>query len=122
MAVTDEPLAEVPASIATRPADAPVLATHTIAVVACIDDGHRIAIDWTDAAISLRRLGADELILIDHAECRRFAPATDGDPAGVESDVKRFVTQVAASAAIPPDRAIRGFTYEVETGRVREVL
>jgi hypothetical protein len=122
MAVTDDLLAEVPASIATRPADAPVLATHTIAVVACVDSGRRVAIDWADAAVSLRRLGADELILVDHAECGRFAPATDGGPAGVESDVKRFVTQVAGAASIRPDRAIRGFTYEVECGRVREVL
>lgn len=39
----------------------------------------------------------------------------------VDTDVRRSVATIEASPFIPKKGAIRGFVYEVETGRLREV-
>ena len=39
----------------------------------------------------------------------------------IEADVRRAVARVRASPFLPHVDAVRGFVYEVETGRLREV-
>lgn len=39
----------------------------------------------------------------------------------LDTDVRRSVATIEASPFIPKKGAIRGFVYEVETGRLREV-
>jgi len=39
----------------------------------------------------------------------------------IDADVRRAVAQVRSSPFLPHRDAVRGFVYEVETGRLREV-
>ena len=39
----------------------------------------------------------------------------------LEEDVRQSIRRVQASPFIPHKNAVRGFVYEVETGRLREV-
>ena len=41
--------------------------------------------------------------------------------ADLEDDVRQSVARVEASPFIPHKDSVRGFVYEVETGRLREV-
>jgi carbonic anhydrase len=89
--------------------------------------------------ISQRLLGTTEIILIHHTDCGMLT-FTDGDLkaeiesetgirppfaleafADVEADVIQSIARIKASPFVPHRDAIRGFVYEVETGRVREV-
>jgi carbonic anhydrase len=88
--------------------------------------------------ISQRLLGTEEIILIHHTDCGMETFSDDevkdqilGDT-GVrpsfaleafpkaEDDVKQTAARIKASPFVPY-QAIRGFVYEVETGRLREV-
>jgi carbonic anhydrase len=90
-------------------------------------------------AISQRLLGTEEIVLIHHTDCgmltftddefRRqvqddtgikpeWAPESFGD---LDEDVRQSIARIKASPFIPKKDAIRGFVYEVETGRLREV-
>jgi carbonic anhydrase len=90
-------------------------------------------------AISQRLLGTEEIVLIHHTDCgmltfsdddfRRsihedtgvkptWAAESFGD---VEEDVRQSVARVKASPFIPNKDSVRGFVYEVETGRLREI-
>ena len=40
----------------------------------------------------------------------------------VEDDVRQSMARIEASPFIPEKGSVRGFVYEVETGRVREVV
>jgi carbonic anhydrase len=40
---------------------------------------------------------------------------------GLEGDVRESIARIKASPFIPRKDAVRGFVYEVETGRLREV-
>ena len=40
----------------------------------------------------------------------------------IEADVRRAVARVRSCPFLPHVRAVRGFVYEVETGRLREVV
>lgn len=89
--------------------------------------------------ISQRMLGTEEVMLIHHTGCGMtsfrddearaeieretgirppFALEAFGDP---EDDVRQSIRRLQASPFIPRKDAIRGFVYEVETGRLREV-
>jgi carbonic anhydrase len=89
-------------------------------------------------AISQRLLGTEEIILIHHTDCgmltftddefRRsiqdetgikpeWAAESFGD---VDEDVRQSRARIEASPFIP-HKNVRGFVYEVETGRLREV-
>ena len=90
-------------------------------------------------AISQRLLGTEEIILIHHTDCgmlhllRRRVPAEhrvghrDRPPWAAEAfpdaegDVRQSVARIKASPFIPKRDSVRGFIYEVETGRLREV-
>ena len=88
--------------------------------------------------ISQRLLGTEEIILIHHTDCGmetfsddevkdqiladtglRPSFALEAFPKA-EDDVKQTAARIKASPFVP-SKDIRGFVYEVETGRLREV-
>jgi carbonic anhydrase len=89
-------------------------------------------------AISQRLLGTEEIILIHHTDCGMLTFNDDDfkrtiqDEVGhkpewateaftdVDDDVRQSVNRVKASPFIPHDN-VRGFVYEVETGKLREI-
>jgi carbonic anhydrase len=90
-------------------------------------------------AISQRLLGTREVILIHHTDCGMLTFSDDElkqqiqDDVGIkphfpmesftdlESDVRQSIARIQASPFIPHKDSVRGFVYEVETGRLREV-
>ena len=90
-------------------------------------------------AISQRLLGTREIILIHHTDCGMLTFSDDElkqqiqEDVGVkphfsmesfsdlEADVRQSMARIQASPFIPHKDAVRGFVYEVETGRLREV-
>jgi carbonic anhydrase len=90
-------------------------------------------------AISQRLLGTEEIVLIHHTGCgmltfsdddfrRQIQEDTGIKPpwsaeafSDLEEDVRQSVARVKTSPFIPRTDAVRGFVYEVETGRLREV-
>jgi carbonic anhydrase len=91
-------------------------------------------------AISQRLLGTEEIMLIHHTDCgmltftddelrRQIQEETGVKPAwaaeafdDLEDDVRQSVARIEASPFIPRKDKVRGFVYEVETGRLREVV
>jgi carbonic anhydrase len=91
-------------------------------------------------AISQRLLGTEEIILIHHTDCGMLTFSDDEfrrhiqDETGikpewpaeafpdVEEDVRQSISRIKASPFIPRKESVRGFVYEVETGRLREVV
>ena len=89
--------------------------------------------------ISQRLLGTTEILLIHHTGCGMltFSDAELKDqieadtgvrpPFAIESfgdldeNVRESIERIKSSPFIPDKEAIRGFVYEVETGRLREV-
>ena len=90
-------------------------------------------------AISQRLLGTEEIILIHHTDCgmltfqddefRRqiqdetgikpqWAPESFGD---LEEDVRQSKARIESSPFVPNKDSIRGFIYDVNTGRLQEV-
>jgi carbonic anhydrase len=90
-------------------------------------------------AISQRLLGTEEIILIHHTDCGMLTFTDDDfkraieDETGVkppwaadafsdlDTDVRQSIARIKASPFIPHKESVRGFVYEVETGRLREV-
>jgi carbonic anhydrase len=90
-------------------------------------------------AISQRLLGTREIILIHHTGCgmltftddefrRQIEHETGVRPAwpaeafsDLEQDVRQSMARIKASPVLPHNKNVRGFVYEVETGRLREV-
>ncbi|HEX9967446.1 MAG TPA: carbonic anhydrase [Solirubrobacterales bacterium] len=90
-------------------------------------------------AISQRRLGTREVLLVHHTDCgmqtldddafrAELREAAGADPqfaigsfADVEEDVRQSVLRVRESPFLPHRDAVRGFVYDVETHRLREV-
>ncbi len=90
-------------------------------------------------AISQRLLGTEEIILIHHTGCGMLTFTDDEfkasiqDETGIkpewaaeafsdlETDVRQSIARINASPFIAHKDAVRGFIYEVETGRLREV-
>ena len=90
-------------------------------------------------AISQRLLGTTEIVLIHHTGCGMLTFRDDEVKAQIEadtgirppfaleafadldSDVRQSVARIKASPFVPHKDSIRGFVYEVETGRLREV-
>ena len=89
--------------------------------------------------ISQRLLGTKEIILIHHTDCGmltfkdddvkakiasevgikpHFALEAFGD---LEADVKQSVARIKASPFIPNKSSVRGFVYDVKTGKLNEV-
>ncbi len=90
-------------------------------------------------AISQRLLGTEEIILIHHTGCGmltftddEFRAAIEQDTGikpqwaaesfpDLEADVRQSIARIKASPFIPRKDSVRGFVYEVETGKLREV-
>jgi carbonic anhydrase len=90
-------------------------------------------------AISQRLLGTREIILIHHTDCGMLTFTDDElkqqihEDVGIkphfpmesfsdlEEDVRQSVARIQASPFVPNKDAVRGFVYEVGTGRLREV-
>ena len=90
-------------------------------------------------AISQRLLGTREIILIHHTDCGMLTFSDDElkqqiqEDVGMkphfsmesfsdlEEDVRQSIARIHASPFIPNKESVRGFVYEVETGRLREV-
>lgn len=90
-------------------------------------------------SISQRLLGTEEIILIHHTDCGMLT-FTDDDfrqqvqeetgikPewaaeafADLEEDIRQSIARIKASPFIPKKESVRGFVYDVETGRLREI-
>ncbi len=90
-------------------------------------------------AISQRLLGTEEIILIHHTDCGMltftdddfkksvaeevgikppWSPESFGD---LESDVRQSIARIKASPFVSEDDAMRGFVFDVATGRLNEV-
>jgi carbonic anhydrase len=90
-------------------------------------------------SISQRLLGTEEVMLIHHTDCgmltfnddefrRQVQQETGIKPEwaaeafdDLEEDVRQSIARIKASPFIPKKEKVRGFVYEVETGRLREV-
>ncbi len=89
--------------------------------------------------ISQRLLGTTEIVLIHHSDCGMLTFRDDDVKAQIEADtglrppfaleafpdldddVRQSIARIKASPFVPHKDSIRGFVYEVETGRLREV-
>src|SRR5437867_6552309 len=91
-------------------------------------------------AISQRLLGTEEIMLIHHTDCgmltfsdddfrRQVQQETGVKPEwaaeafdDLEEDVRQSIARIKASPFIPKKNNVRGFVYDVHTGRLREVV
>jgi carbonic anhydrase len=91
-------------------------------------------------AVSQHVLGTEEVILIHHTECgmlrfdeagftARLREATGVDPAwtdqgfaDLDEDVRQSIARIMDSPFILHKGSVRGFVYDVHTGRLREVV
>ena len=90
-------------------------------------------------AISQRLLGTEEIMLIHHTDCGMLTFKDDDFKAQIEQDtgvkppwaaeafpdldddVRQSIARIKSSPFIPHKDNVRGFVYEVETGKLREV-
>ena len=90
-------------------------------------------------AISQRLLGTREIVLIHHTDCGMLTFKDDDvreaiyeetgirPPFALEAfpdlagDVRQSIARIQASPFLPHTDEVRGFIYDVETGRLREV-
>ena len=89
--------------------------------------------------ISQRLLGTEEIVLIHHTGCGMLTFTDDEFRNSIEQeigikpewaaesfddlegDVRQSIARIKASPFLPHTDSVRGFVYEVETGRLREV-
>jgi len=90
-------------------------------------------------ALSQRKLGTREIVLIHHTDCGLAKVTDDGFRAelqedtgmppsfaiesftDVEASVRGSIARVRSSPFLPHRDRVRGFVYDVDTGRLREV-
>lgn len=90
-------------------------------------------------AISQRLLGTTEIVLIHHTDCGMLTFSDDAVKADIErdtglrppfaleafpdleDDVRQSIRRIENSPFIPHKASIRGFVYDVKTGRLDEV-
>lgn len=91
-------------------------------------------------AISQHLLGTEEIILIHHTDCGmltftdddfrlQLQEATGVKPAwaaesfaDLDEDVRQSIARIRTSPFVPRTESVRGFVYDVATGRLREVV
>ena len=91
-------------------------------------------------AISQRLLGTREIILIHHTECGMLTFTDDGFRAAIEEetgirppwaaeafsdldeDVRQSMNRIKTSPFVPHTDEVRGFVFDVATGRLTEVV
>ncbi len=89
--------------------------------------------------ISQRLLGTEEIILIHHTDCGMLTFTDDDVKSKIQSetgirpsfaleafpnleeDVRQSIGRIKASPFIPRKERIRGFVYDVKSGRLREI-
>jgi carbonic anhydrase len=162
MSATDEAIANNERyAAAFDAADLPSPPGKGLAVVACMDarlDPHRIlGLERGDAhvirnaggvitddeirslAISQRKLGTTEIVLLHHTDCgmltfsdeefldeleRETGERPEWSPEAfpdLEGSVRESIKRITDSPFVPNTDSVRGFIYEVETGKLREV-
>lgn len=90
-------------------------------------------------SISQHLLGTREVVVVQHTDCgmlkvtddefrRRLSDDAGEEPpwpihsfADLEASVRESVRAIRESPFLPSRESVRGFVYEVETGRLREV-
>ena len=90
-------------------------------------------------AISQRLLGTEEIVLIHHTDCGMLTFTDDEfkravqDDVGIkpewaveafgdlDTDVRQSINRIKASPFIPHKDAVRGFVFDVATGKLNEV-
>jgi carbonic anhydrase len=90
-------------------------------------------------AISQRLLGTEEIILIHHTDCGMLTFTDDGFKASIQedtgikpawsaeafadldTDVRQSVARIKASPFVPRKDSVRGFVFDVATGKLAEV-
>ena len=90
-------------------------------------------------AISQRLLGTREIVLIHHTDCGMLTFTDDAfkrsiqDETGIkpawsaeafgdlDEDVRQSIARIKASPFVPQKDAIRGFVFDVATGKLNEV-
>src|SRR3989442_4488689 len=90
-------------------------------------------------AISQRLLGTEEVILIHHTDCGMLTFTDDAVKAQIQNDtrirppfalqaffkledhVRQSIARIKASPFVPKKDRVRGFVYDVKTGRLNEV-
>src|SRR5206468_2251329 len=90
--------------------------------------------------ISQRLLGTEEIILIHHTDCGMLTFADDevktaiANETGIrppfaleafsdcDADVRQSIARIKANPFVPHTDRVRGFKYEVESGRLREIV
>jgi carbonic anhydrase len=90
-------------------------------------------------AISQRLLGTEEIVLIHHTDCGMLTFTDDEfnrsiqDDVGIkpewpaeafpdlDEDVRQSIARIKASPFIPRKDSVRGFVYDVHTGKLHEV-
>jgi carbonic anhydrase len=90
-------------------------------------------------AISQNLLGTEEIVLIHHTDCgmltftdEQFADKLEQETGSrpewrahafpdLDQDVRDGIERIRSSPFVPRTDSVRGFVYEVETGRLREV-
>jgi carbonic anhydrase len=90
-------------------------------------------------AISQRLLGTKEIIIIRHTDCGMLTFSDDELKAQIEretgirpsfalesftdldADMRQSMARIAASPFLPAKSSVRGFVYDVKTGRLREL-
>jgi carbonic anhydrase len=91
-------------------------------------------------AISQRLLGTEEIILIHHTDCGMLTFTDDGfkqsiaDEVGIkpgwaaeafgdlDADVRQSIARIKASPFVPRTDSVRGFVFDVATGKLNEVV
>jgi carbonic anhydrase len=89
--------------------------------------------------ISQRLLGTREIVLIHHTDCGMLTFHDDDVKAAVQSDtgikppfaleafgdldtdIRQSIARIQASPFVPNKSSVRGFVYDVSTGKLREV-
>ena len=90
--------------------------------------------------ISQRKLGTREIILIHHTDCGMLTFTDDGfkksvqDDTGIkpawaaeaftdlDEDVRQSIARIRASPFVPHTDQVRGFVFDVATGKLNEVV
>jgi carbonic anhydrase len=90
-------------------------------------------------AISQHLLGTEEIVILHHTDCgmltfsdNEFADRLEGETGSrpgwnaqafedLDIDVRDSIERIKNSPFVPRSDRVRGFVYEVETGRLREV-
>lgn len=145
----------------SEPGSLPAAPARRIAIVACMDarlppldalglelgDAHVIrnagGIVTDDVirslAISQRKLGTTEIVLVHHTDCGMTTISEEGFAAELEVDagepppfaigafadstesVRQSIRRLEASPFLPSRESIRGYVYDVESGELAEV-